>query len=233
MNRILKLGDCIESISEKKKFESNKIIFLNTSDILDGKIVNQEFVDVNTLPGQAKKSIKNNDILYSEIRPKNKRFMLVNDINEDDFVVSTKLMVLRNKREDILKTRYLYYFLTSTKMIDYLQNLAEGRSGTFPQITFSELKGIDIFIPSIEMQDRFIDAVYSIETRANLLGSINDNLVIYISSLIIAFLIFLRTFISFLFASIVFNKGVMNISTKEELIIGIDNFLKSVLLNFC
>lgn len=176
MNRILKLGDCIESISEKKKFESNKIIFLNTSDILDGKIVNQEFVDVNTLPGQAKKSIKNNDILYSEIRPKNKRFMLVNDINEDDFVVSTKLMVLRNKREDILKTRYLYYFLTSTKMIDYLQNLAEGRSGTFPQITFSELKGIDIFIPSIEMQDRFIDAVYSIETRANLLGSINDNL---------------------------------------------------------
>jgi type I restriction enzyme S subunit len=46
---------------------------LNTGDIQDGKFLHNNFSNPENLPGQAKKSIEIGDILYSEIRPANKR----------------------------------------------------------------------------------------------------------------------------------------------------------------
>ncbi|EKG8790425.1 restriction endonuclease subunit S, partial [Enterococcus faecalis] len=146
--KVLKIEDILVSVSETKKITSKKIIFLNTSDIEKGKIIKQDYMEVSKLPGQAKKSIKNGDILYSEIRPKNGRYCLVNGIDEDKYVVSTKLMVLRCISNTILN-EYLYYYLTSKPIINYLQGIAESRSGTFPQITFSELSKLKIKVPDI------------------------------------------------------------------------------------
>ena len=85
---------------------------------------------------EAKKQIKKGDILFSEIRPNNKRYSIVR-IEADDYIVSTKLMVLR-KRIETFTTYRLYQFLTEESFITELQQTAEGRSGTFPQITFEE-----------------------------------------------------------------------------------------------
>lgn len=155
------VGDLVESISVSHKFPDSEIIFLNTSDILNGDVLHHELSKVYNLPGQAKKSIQKNDILYSEIRPKNKRFAYV-DFEPENYVVSTKLMVLRVKDCDILLPKFLYYFLSNQKIIDYLQNIAESRSGTFPQITFSELKPMKLTLPTIKQQlkiVKFIDAI--------------------------------------------------------------------------
>ena len=54
----LLLGDLIESVSITHKFPSDKIIFLNTSDIYLGNVLVHEPIDANSLPGQAKKSIQ-------------------------------------------------------------------------------------------------------------------------------------------------------------------------------
>ena len=51
-----KLGELIQSISETYKFKPNeKVVFLNTSDVLDGKFLTNCLSDASTLPGQAKK----------------------------------------------------------------------------------------------------------------------------------------------------------------------------------
>ena len=162
----VKLGDLIESISVKHSFNKNKLIFLNTSDILEGKVLHNNYSDIEGLPGQAKKSIKKDDILFSEIRPKNKRFAYV-DFDSDDYVVSTKLMVLRKKSNNI-NNRYLYYYLTSDKTLNYLQTIAEGRSGTFPQITFNELKIIEIDLPPIEEQEKIANILSSLDDKIEL-----------------------------------------------------------------
>ena len=122
-----RVGELVDSISKKCDFKTDKIIFLNTGDIEDGKIVNNNCYKISDLPGQAKKKIKNGDILFSEIRPKNKRYALVENIDETNYVVSTKLMVLRNKDSKVLNMKYFYYFLTSPKMLRYLQSEAEAR----------------------------------------------------------------------------------------------------------
>ena len=130
------LGNIIESHSKKHEFDKEELIFFNTSDILNGDFLHSNYSRVEKMPGQAKKSIRKNDILYSEIRPANKRFALVR-IDAHDYVVSTKLMVLRLINQKVSHLR-VYQFLTYPKFIQKLQQSAEGRSGTFPQITFEE-----------------------------------------------------------------------------------------------
>ena len=143
MNNYVALGDLIKSISITHKFDKDELIFLNTSDVLKGEILISNYTSVSELKGQAKKTIKNGDILYSEIRPKNKRYAYVKNVrNTEDYVVSTKLMVLRNFSEN-LDTDYLYHFLTFEGTINYLQKRAENRIGSFPQITFDIVKSIN------------------------------------------------------------------------------------------
>lgn len=154
-----KIGDVVESISLTHSFNKDKIIFLNTSDILEGKVLHENYSDVETLPGQAKKSIKKGDILFSEIRPGNKRFAFI-DFDAEDYVVSTKLMVLR-KKADVVDFGFFYKWLTSQPVLDEFQNIAESRSGTFPQITFDVIKDIEIDGPNEKESQTRIAAILS------------------------------------------------------------------------
>lgn len=157
-----KLGKLIESFSRKHSFKKKELIFFNTSDILDGEFLHENYMNVDEMPGQAKKQIQLGDILYSEIRPANKRFALVR-IDADDYVVSTKLMVLRRINNKLSINR-IYHLLTEDSFILELQQSAEGRSGTFPQITFEEdldLKPIIIATEIIEDKwNKFLEAYY-------------------------------------------------------------------------
>ncbi len=169
------IGDIVDSISQTHKFEKDELIFLNTSDVLGGKILINNFQNVKSLKGQAKKSIKNGDILFSEIRPKNKRFAFVEVENPEDYVVSTKLMVLRNKSEDVL-TDYFYYFLTCAGTLDYLQMRAENRIGSFPQITFDILKPISLTIPELKEQKAIASLLRNLDTKIEINNKINAEL---------------------------------------------------------
>ncbi len=144
-NKQLKLGNLIESVSITHNFPNEKVVFLNTSDIYKGDVLIHESENVRSLPGQAKKSIQQKDILFSEIRPANGRYAYIN-FNAENYVVSTKLMVLRSK--NILSQAFVYFYLTHKQTVEWLQVLAESRSGTFPQITFDQLKDLKINLPS-------------------------------------------------------------------------------------
>ena len=157
--RVYKIGELVDSVSITHKFPKGKAIFLNTSDIEEGKILHNNYSGKDGLPGQAKKSIKKLDILFTEIRPANKRYALV-DFEADDFVVSTKLMVLRSISE--IHPIVIYNFLTSYETLKELQHLAESRSGTFPQITFAHVKNLKIMLPGKELLNKYVDLAWSI-----------------------------------------------------------------------
>lgn len=149
-----RIGDYISSISKTHKFPKEEIIFLNTSDILEGKVLHNNYSEIHSLPGQAKKSIQKDDILLSEIRPANKRFAYIN-FEAADYVVSTKLMVLRSISN--IHPLFFYFIITRDEMLGKLQNLAESRSGTFPQITFEQLKNIEFILPDENTLNNFIN----------------------------------------------------------------------------
>jgi type I restriction enzyme, S subunit len=154
---VYSMSDLLETVSKTYPLKNvEEVIFLNTGDIQDGKFLHKNISDPKILPGQAKKSISINDILYSEIRPANKRFAYVH-FDTSKYVVSTKLMVLRSKVE--INSLFQYFILTQNEQIEYLQRLAESRSGTFPQITFSEVSTIKIALPSFDKVNLFVENV--------------------------------------------------------------------------
>jgi len=169
-----KVGDLADSISDTHKFDKERLIFLNTSDVLFGKLLNHSYSAVSGWPGQAKKSIRKGDILFSEIRPANGRWAYVH-IDAEDYVVSTKLMVIRSKVKRV-HPRFLYHFLTSTQTTGWLQRLAESRSGTFPQITFDQVAELEVALPPLSVQEKIADFFDAIDNKIEMNRRMNETL---------------------------------------------------------
>ena len=168
-----KLGDLCNTISDTYKDDAEEVVLINTSDVLDGKCLNHQKVPNKDLKGQFKKKFQRDDILYSEIRPANKRFAYI-DFDAKDYIASTKLMVIRHN--DKILPEYLFYILKSQTVIDELQMLAESRSGTFPQITFSELAKLQTLLPSLNEQKHILDILKSLDDKIECNRRINENL---------------------------------------------------------
>ena len=166
------LGDLCQSVSVTHKFNKEKLIFLNTGDIEDGRFLHSDYMAVKKMPGQAKKTIAPGDILYSEIRPINRHFAYVN-IPSDDYVVSTKLMVIRSNGID---PRRLYHYLTLDDILSNLQHQAESRSGTFPQIRFENVSRLPILIADEQTESKFIDILNSVYEQIDHLNIENKKL---------------------------------------------------------
>lgn len=172
--RYLHVGDVCSTISDTYHGTANVVTLINTSDVLEGKVLNHQRVPNVNLKGQFKKTFQKNDILYSEIRPQNKRFAYI-DFNPVNYIASTKLMVIR-ANGNLVIPKYLYYFLKSDTIVSELQMLAETRSGTFPQITFTELANLTIPVPPIVAQENIVKVLQCIEDKIGCNEDINDNL---------------------------------------------------------
>lgn len=168
------VGEVCSSISDTYREKKNMVTLINTSDVLEGRVLNHERVPNSNLKGQFKKTFQRDDILYSEIRPQNRRFAYV-DFSPIDYIASTKLMVIRAKK-DVVSPKYLYYFLKNSSTVAELQLLAETRSGTFPQITFSEVANLTIPVPSLAVQEVIVQTMQCLEDKITCNEQINDNL---------------------------------------------------------
>ena len=172
--RYMPVGEVCSSISDTYRERKNMVTLINTSDVLEGRVLNHIRVSSSNLKGQFKKTFQQDDILYSEIRPQNRRFAYV-DFSPIDYIASTKLMVIRAKA-DIVSPKYLYYFLKNSSTVAELQLLAETRSGTFPQITFSEVANLTIPVPPLAVQEVIVQTMKCLEDKIICNEQINDNL---------------------------------------------------------
>lgn len=166
------VGELCKSISISHKFDAEKLIFLNTGDIEDGRFLHANYMAVSDMPGQAKKTILPGDILYSEIRPINKHYAYVTFPSED-YVVSTKLMVIRASGID---SRRLYHYLTTEDVITKLQMEAESRSGTFPQIRFDNISKLPILIADDVTEAAFTTLLHTVYDQIEHNNSENEKL---------------------------------------------------------
>ena len=62
------IGDLCDTISDTYKGNDENVILINTSDVLEGKVLNHIPVPNKNLKGQFKKTFRENDILFSETR---------------------------------------------------------------------------------------------------------------------------------------------------------------------
>ena len=153
------LGELAENKAKTYKFNGNDVVFINTGDVQEGKFLHKNYSNPTGLPGQAKKAIELNDILYSEIRPRNKRFAFV-DFDSSEYVVSTKFMVIKTKGE--IYPHILYLILKQQASVDKIDFIAESRSGTFPQVTFDSISDFELLKAPMSIQKKFMDVLLPI-----------------------------------------------------------------------
>ncbi len=168
------LGEVCFNASETFDLKKqDEVIFINTGDVLKNKFLHNNLSKVKGLPGQAKKSIIINDLLYSEIRPQNSRYALV-DFDCENYVVSTKFMILRSYNNILPK--YLLLLLSSNIYLKEFQLIAESRSGTFPQITFDSISYFPINLPPIDEQERIAEVLGSLDDKIENNNRMNKSL---------------------------------------------------------
>ena len=71
------IGDVCDTISNTYNSNAQQVVLINTSDVLEGKVLNHIYIPNENLKGQFKKTFEEGDILYSEIRPQNKRYAYI------------------------------------------------------------------------------------------------------------------------------------------------------------
>lgn len=173
---IVRLDEIAKNISRPFDLKGNdKAIFINTGDVLEGNFLHKQYSDTNGLPGQAKKAIRKGDILFSEIRPGNGRYALVDFDETDEFVVSTKFMVL-HVDEETIDLDFFYLQLTAPETLNEFQKIAESRSGTFPQITFDAVSHYPFYCPEKHIQKQIKKYALSIVQKISLNRQINQTL---------------------------------------------------------
>ena len=169
------LGEISQNISRPFDFdECDDVVFINTGDVLEGKFLHSNRVSKIGLPGQAKKRIKKGDILFSEIRPANKRYALV-DFDPINYVVSTKFMVIKQLSNDV-DSRFFYLLLTNYMSLNEFQRIAESRSGTFPQITFDAISYFPVKLPPFPEQKAIARVIGALDDKIELNRQMNETL---------------------------------------------------------
>ena len=169
------LGNISRNISRRFDFNAYpNVVFINTGDVLNNKFLHCDISNIKDLPGQAKKAIKKGDILYSEIRPGNGRYLFV-DKDLDNYVVSTKFMVIEPNINVVLP-EFLFLLIISNETTEYFKMIAESRSGTFPQITFDSVSSLSLNIPDKETQQKILDIITPLDDKIELNTQINQTL---------------------------------------------------------
>lgn len=168
------IGELAANILDYSKNTCSKVILVNSSDITEGKFESLPYSENENLKGQFKKRFQKGDILFSEIRPRNKHYALCY-FNADEYIASTRLIVLRHNANLIGSSTLLYQYIKSCSVQEGFIAKTESRSGTFPQGNYADLASEEVpYSEDNKQLTDLLDGVYK-QIWSNLKE--NDNLV--------------------------------------------------------
>jgi type I restriction enzyme S subunit len=164
---IVKVGDFV-SMNMSILTKSNNIRwikYLDTGSLTEGRIQEYQDVDIEDAPSRAKRIVKHNDILISTVRPNHKHYGIMRN-PENNLIVSTGFCVISC---DKICPYFLYIFLTTGDMTEYLHSIAEGSTSTYPSLKPSDIEALEFKLPPKQELYQFS------EYAENACGKIDNN----------------------------------------------------------
>ena len=156
-----RIKELSNNILDYSPSNSDKVILLNSSDVTEGQFATLPLVENRNLKGQFKKRFRKGDVLYSEIRPRNHHFAICY-FDAQDYIASTRLMVIRRNPDFIPSDAMLYQYLLRQQVLDEFTSKTESRSGTFPQGNYEDLSASEVPYNSDNITiSQTLDALYS------------------------------------------------------------------------
>lgn len=181
----VKLGDISWINTELYSSKENWIFvnYLDTGNITENMFSEIQHIKIGEekLPSRAKRKVKYNSIIYSTVRPNQKHYGIIKE-QPDNFLVSTGFAVI-DIDTDKASADYVYFVLTQENVIEYLHAIAEQSTSAYPSIKPSDLKNIEIPLPSLEYQRRIASILVKLNRKIEINTRINDNLAEQVSSI--------------------------------------------------
>ena len=173
------INDSTYSRSEDWPF----INYLDTASLTENYIAGIQHLirGVNEIPSRARRKVLQGDIVYSMVRPDQRHYGIIRQPPKN-FLVSTGFAALRG-REGVAETSFLYWLLTQTYVVDYLQGLAEQSVSAFPAIKVADLESLPLRLPSIPVQKRISNVLDAFDRKIEVNRSMDETLEEAISAL--------------------------------------------------
>ena len=173
-----KLGDiCSFNKNTISQDEDINIEYLETSNLIENKILSIQNVKLSKAPSRAQRKVKHNTILYSTVRPNLKHYGIMK-MPSPTMIVSTgftTIDVLEEYNESV-DPFYLYLLITQEHITNYLHTIAENATSAYPSISSIDLENLYFDFPSLKEQKKISLLFSSIDQKIALNRVINHNL---------------------------------------------------------
>lgn len=149
-----KLGEVAEVNPETYKATDRweKVYYLDTGSITDGKIDSFQIFSSDGLPSRARRKVKAGDIVFSTVRPALRHFGRLFQPPKNT-LVSTGFAVIRGK-SGVSDTGFLYYWLAQPWVCNFLHALGAQQAATYPAVSDEDVRSLNVSLPSLSEQER-------------------------------------------------------------------------------
>jgi len=141
----------INQQSKNKNYPYQEIKYLDTGSLTNGIFEGFQNYHLDGAPSRAQRLVKHNDILISLVRPNQKHYGIIKKPSQN-LVVSTGFCVLTCKN---MNPHFLYLFLTSNEMTEFLHSVAEGSTSAYPALVPSDIANLELKRPPAEKLSEF------------------------------------------------------------------------------
>lgn len=162
----------VQSIN--KDYSHNTIQYLDTGSITCGKVDSFQELSLEDAPSRAKRLVKNNDIVYSTVRPIQRHYGFIIDPPKN-LVVSTGFSVIETNKA-VAEPLFVYFFLISDEIVEILDVIADGSTSAYPSLKPSDIENLNILLPSLPEQRAIASVLSSIDDKIDLLHRQNKTL---------------------------------------------------------
>ena len=153
-----KLGDVLFPTENTKPTGKNfRYIDIDSIDNKRQQVRTPKIIETEKAPSRAIRKIKENDVLFSMVRPYLKNIALI-DESLQDCIASSGFFVCRCKEN--ISSKFLYNFLRSENAISYLMQFMKGDNS--PSIRKDEFLSLSVNLPSIDEQKEIVRVLESL-----------------------------------------------------------------------
>ena len=154
------IGELSLNITNYEKTDAEEVVLINSSDVTEGYFDHHNYSPNKNLKGHFKKRFQKGDILYSQVRPRNRHWAYCN-FDANDYLASTQLMVIRNN-PSLITSILLYQYIISDNVWKEFTLKTETRSGTFPQGNYEDLSQIRVpYNSDVEGISNQLETIYA------------------------------------------------------------------------
>jgi len=171
---IVKVKDVakINELSVSNNYQHDKIEYIDIKSVEKRQILNVQHLLLSEAPSRARRIVRVNDILISTVRPNLKHFTFLKNAKANT-IASTGFAVITPYK---VNPQYLYYYLTTDQFTNFLSQIADTHTSTYPALNPDVIENADLFLPPDEEQNKIGNTLGALDEKIELNRQMNTTL---------------------------------------------------------